>query len=81
MARDEILKREEVVTELQVEAEALKLYMKKSEVRSNMTRQFFINVYKEVKVSLFLSEMTPNVCLLFNDGRYLTKSEQRSMAQ
>jgi len=55
--------------------------MKKTQTANNINRQFFINVYKEVKLSLFLSEMTPNVCLLFNDGKHLTKSEYRTMAQ
>ena len=31
-------------------------------------KSFFLTVYKDLKLSLFLSETDPNICLLYNDG-------------
>jgi hypothetical protein len=38
----------------------------------------FLKVYKDIKLSLFLSEADPNVCLLFNDGQDISKSLKKA---
>jgi hypothetical protein len=47
----------------------MKLYIDRMDVTDRLNREFYTNVYLDLKLSLMLSEETPYICLLYNDGQ------------
>ena len=68
MTRDEIFRRDKTVCELTVEAEMIKINLQKMQKTLSEQQIFCQQIYKDIKLSMFLSKTDPNVCLLFNDG-------------
>jgi hypothetical protein len=56
MAEDEIFKRENAVSDITFRAEALRKYLDRFTLDEDCKRRFYIEVYKELKLSIFLTE-------------------------
>ena len=56
MAEDEIFKRENAVSDITFRAEALRKYLDRFTLDEDCKRRFYTEVYKELKLSIFLTE-------------------------
>lgn len=68
MTKDELTRRTHAVLQLNYMAETLKINIASCEALLSEHSSFFRQIYKDLKLSLFLSETDPNICLLYNDG-------------
>ena len=76
-SREEIYRKSCAVSELKSVAANIKTSLDNSNNLISIQQNHFLKIYKDIKLSLFLSEADPNVCLLFNDGQGI-KSKKKT---
>jgi hypothetical protein len=54
--------------DLCVRAAALNLFIDRIDLTDKINREYYTSVYLDLKLSIMLSEETPYVCLLYNNG-------------
>jgi len=79
LTRYELNLRIQAVQDLNYQAEAIKINIDGTVSTLAEQQKFFQQVYRDLKLSLFLSETDPNVCLLYNDGSQLQRKVPKEM--
>jgi len=81
LSTKEIEYRENEIDSITFRAEALRKFYDKFSEEQECKRLHYVKIYKDLKLSIFLSDQPPEVCLLYNDGKKLEKKERKAFAE
>jgi hypothetical protein len=76
MSEGELNERKTNSVNLQLRAASIKILLDQHENIDETNKNYYLNCYQDLKLSLVLSEANPYFCVLYNDGSEIKNVEE-----